>query len=209
MARHHHGTPERWRAQKPRFGHRNGSSPCAHSVSKFFLWSIVLSPLKLPPPARPRTTCIKCSVFIVFISPKQEKLENYRKVILLRNGWSRSPLCWWQAPCSQGWLPPHLRLLAHSRPHHFAPKIYLSFVEPVQKQVKSTKHAVGCFLTLSSWFKCVNFQTAEKVGAWTQQKYRHPHRTARRCQLRPLQWANDVRGQSDLRARWPLPCSLI
>ena len=57
---------------------------------------------------------------------------------------SRSPLCWWQAPCSQCWLPPYLSLLvitAHSRPHHFAPKIYLRLVKPVQKQVKSTKHS--------------------------------------------------------------------
>ena len=29
---HHHGTAERWCAQKSRFGHRTGSSPCAHSI---------------------------------------------------------------------------------------------------------------------------------------------------------------------------------
>ncbi len=38
---HHHGTAEGSFTQKPRFGHRSGWSPCAHSIGKFFLWLIV------------------------------------------------------------------------------------------------------------------------------------------------------------------------
>ena len=43
ITHHHHGTPERRCAQKTRFGHRTGSSPCAHAIGKFCLWFIVLS----------------------------------------------------------------------------------------------------------------------------------------------------------------------
>lgn len=40
-----------WCTQTPRFRHRSGWSPCAHPVSKFFLWCIVFLFLKLVPPA--------------------------------------------------------------------------------------------------------------------------------------------------------------
>ena len=53
---HHHGTAEGPFTAKKWFGHRAGRSPCAHSIGKFFLCYIVFF-LKLPPPARPGTTC--------------------------------------------------------------------------------------------------------------------------------------------------------
>ena len=54
-SRHHHGTAEGSFTAKKWFGHRAGRSPCAHSIGKFFLCYFLL---KLPPPARPGTTCI-------------------------------------------------------------------------------------------------------------------------------------------------------
>ena len=57
-AHYHHGTAEGLFTQKARFGHRTGWSPCAHSKGKFFHPFIVFFPLKLPPLARPGTTCI-------------------------------------------------------------------------------------------------------------------------------------------------------
>ena len=54
---HHHGTAEGSFTAKKWFGHRAGRSPCAHSIGKFFLCYIVFFLLKLPPPARPGTTC--------------------------------------------------------------------------------------------------------------------------------------------------------
>ena len=39
---HNHGTAEDSFTQNPRFGHRSGWSPCAHSIGKFFLWLIVV-----------------------------------------------------------------------------------------------------------------------------------------------------------------------
>ena len=75
--------------------------------------------------------------------PKQN-IQTYRKHFSCRMGGSRSPLCWWQAPCSQCWLQPYLSLLvitAHSRLQHFAPKIYLTrlFYNPyrIPQQVKN------------------------------------------------------------------------
>ena len=51
------GMADGWFTQKNWFGHRTASSPCAHSIGKFFLWFIVLFLLELPPPACPGTTC--------------------------------------------------------------------------------------------------------------------------------------------------------
>ena len=50
-----------------KFGHRNGRSSCAHSIGKFFLCYIVFFLLKLPPPARPGTTCIS-TVYLMIVS---------------------------------------------------------------------------------------------------------------------------------------------
>ena len=56
--RHHHrGTAESLCTAKEWFGHGAGRSPCAHSIGKFFLCYILFFLLKLPPPARPGTTC--------------------------------------------------------------------------------------------------------------------------------------------------------
>ena len=52
-------------AQKIRFGHRTASSPCPHSIGKFFLWSSFFS-LKLLPPARPGTTCMHSFIHLFF-----------------------------------------------------------------------------------------------------------------------------------------------
>ena len=60
---HHHGTAEGSFTAKKWFGHRAGRSPCAHSIGKFFLCYIVFFLLKLPPPARPGTTCIRIIVY--------------------------------------------------------------------------------------------------------------------------------------------------
>ena len=55
----HHGTAEGSFTPKKWFAHRAGRSPCAHSIGKFFLCYISsFFLLKLPPPARPGTTCI-------------------------------------------------------------------------------------------------------------------------------------------------------
>ena len=65
--RHHHrGTAESLCTAKEWFGHGAGRSPCAHSIGKFFLCYILFFLLKLPPPARPGTTCMiqyVCSFF--------------------------------------------------------------------------------------------------------------------------------------------------
>ena len=151
-----------------------------------------------------------------FVGPKQNNKKTHllkkKNWFSCRMGGSRSPLCWWQAPCSQCWLPPYLSLLvitAHSRLHHFAPKIYLRLFEPIPQQVKNLQNMPNN-PEITFLIPTPKFQRAEAtVSASTQQRYRHPHRTARRCQLHPLQWANDVLGQFDLRARWSLPCSLI
>lgn len=42
----HHGAAEGSRTQKARFGHRSGSSPCAHSIGKFLLWQMVFFPFE-------------------------------------------------------------------------------------------------------------------------------------------------------------------
>ena len=54
---HHHGTAQGSLTAEKWFGHRVGWSPCAHSQGKLFLYYIVFFLLKLPPPARPGTTC--------------------------------------------------------------------------------------------------------------------------------------------------------
>lgn len=42
----HHGAAEGSCTQKARFGHRSGSSPCAHSIGKFLLWQMVFFPFE-------------------------------------------------------------------------------------------------------------------------------------------------------------------
>ena len=59
------------------FGHRTGSSPCTHSIGKFFLWFIVFFPLRLPPPARPGTTCKIYYLLIILLSSKASGLPRY------------------------------------------------------------------------------------------------------------------------------------
>ena len=89
--------------------------------------------------------------------PKQN-IQTYRKQFSCRMGGSRSPLCWWQAPCSQCWLQPYLSLLlitAHSRLQHFAPKIYLRLLKPIPYTTTSKKSTCRTIPTLSSWFKCL------------------------------------------------------
>ena len=61
VSRYHRGTAESLCTAKKWFGHGAGRSPCAHSIGKFFLCYILFFLLKLPPPARPGTTCIYCS----------------------------------------------------------------------------------------------------------------------------------------------------
>ena len=55
---YHRGTAESLCTAKKWFGHGAGRSPCAQSIGKFFLCYILFFLLKLPPPARPGTTCI-------------------------------------------------------------------------------------------------------------------------------------------------------
>ena len=50
---HHHGTAEGRFTAKKWFGHRAGRSPCAHSISKFFLCYIVLFSSETSAPGSP------------------------------------------------------------------------------------------------------------------------------------------------------------
>ena len=64
-AHQHHGTAEGSFTAKKWFGHRAGRSPCAHSIGKFFpCYTPLFFLLKLPPPARPGTTCINIFSYI-------------------------------------------------------------------------------------------------------------------------------------------------
>ena len=60
---HHHGTAEGSFTTKKWFGRRAGRSPCAHSIGKILSLLQSFCLLKIPPPARPGTSCSvkKCS----------------------------------------------------------------------------------------------------------------------------------------------------
>ncbi len=75
---HHHGTAEGSFTAKKCFGHRASRSPSAHFIGKFFLCCIVLFfLLKLPPPARPGSTCISIYLYQNRISTKFKVQKRY------------------------------------------------------------------------------------------------------------------------------------
>ena len=75
---HHHRTAEGSFKAKKCFGHRASRSPSAHFIGKFFLCCLVLFfLLKLPPPARPGSTCISIYLYQNRISTKFKVQKRY------------------------------------------------------------------------------------------------------------------------------------
>ena len=78
---HHHGTAEGSFTAKTWFGHRAGRSPCAHSIGKFFLCYMFFFLVKLPPPARPGTTCKIIIYTWVFPKIKVPQIIHFNRVL--------------------------------------------------------------------------------------------------------------------------------